>query len=242
VTKKAEADFYAQYGFKDQATKLYETLLRIAPDNKEIKEKLTALKPEAEPSEKPEPEKVAAPEPEETQTVEEKPKAASVAKEETIDSETKEVFNEFKEGIAKEVEEEDSETHYNLGIAYKEMGILDDTIKEFHISMKDPEREKQSISMIALCHIGLGNYPEAISEFKKIITKVSPDEESYFDIAYDLADAYIKNKEHDNALKLLVDINTKDPGFRDVARLVEDVKVTISKAKANPKKDRVSYL
>ena len=37
-----------------------------------------------------------------------------------------EVFTEFKKGLEKVVKPEDVDTHYDLGIAYKEMGLLDD--------------------------------------------------------------------------------------------------------------------
>jgi tetratricopeptide (TPR) repeat protein len=231
-TRKAEADFYAQYGFKDQAAKLYESLLRAEPNNREVKEKLNAIKspakPAAEPSEMPEAEVE-----EEAQEV--KPQAV-------VDSDVKDIFKQFKEGLAKNIDEKDSETHYNMGIAYKEMGILEDAIKEFQISLKDPKRARQSMSMIALCHIDLGNYPEAVKEFEKILSLMTPDNEAYLDTAYDLATSYLRNKQYDEALKLFVEINTKDSRFRDAAQQIESLKITIAKAKANPKRDRVSYL
>jgi tetratricopeptide (TPR) repeat protein len=229
-TKKAEADFYSQYGFKDQAAKLYESLLRISPDNSEVREKLNALKSSAKPEVAP-------------ADLTEAEEAVQQAQPQTIvDSDVKDIFKQFKEGFAKSIDDKDSETHYNMGIAYKEMGILEDAIKEFQISLKDPKRERQSISMIALCHIDMGNYPEAVKEFNKIISAMSPGDEAYLDTAYDLATAYMKNKDYDNALKLFVEIHTKDSGFRDAAQHIESLKITIAKAKANPKKDRVSYL
>ena len=44
--KLTEADFYAQQGLKEEAIKIYEELLSIAPDNNEIRKKLRALKSE----------------------------------------------------------------------------------------------------------------------------------------------------------------------------------------------------
>jgi tetratricopeptide (TPR) repeat protein len=45
VTKKTEADFYAQQGLIDEAVKIYEELISTFPDNEEIKNKLESLKP-----------------------------------------------------------------------------------------------------------------------------------------------------------------------------------------------------
>src|SRR5262249_34953549 len=42
--------------------------------------------------------------------------------------------------VEKQIGEEDFETHYDLGIAYKEMGLLDDAIHEFRLVMRAPGR------------------------------------------------------------------------------------------------------
>jgi len=42
--------------------------------------------------------------------------------------------------LNKEVGEDDYETHYDLGIAYREMGMIDDAIEEFRYSGNDTEK------------------------------------------------------------------------------------------------------
>ena len=46
------------------------------------------------------------------------------------------VFHAFKSGVERELGESDHEARYDLGIAYKEMGLLDDAIGEFRIAMQ----------------------------------------------------------------------------------------------------------
>ena len=53
------------------------------------------------------------------------------------------VFAQFKKGVEEQVDEADSDTHFDLGIAYKEMGLLDDAISEFQVAMRNPVRECQ---------------------------------------------------------------------------------------------------
>src|SRR5690606_13385044 len=50
------------------------------------------------------------------------------------------VFAQFKKGVAQQVAMEDSETHFDLGIAYKEMGLLDDAMSEFRLCLTNPQR------------------------------------------------------------------------------------------------------
>src|SRR5206468_2899151 len=42
-----------------------------------------------------------------------------------------EIFKAFRKGVEQQVDSQDYETHYNLGIAYKEMGLVDEAIGEF---------------------------------------------------------------------------------------------------------------
>lgn len=222
----AEADFYAQQGLKDEAVKLYKKILSSDPNNAEVSKKLEALGSVGEPEEE-----------------------VEVAAEDNaeVDSELKDIFHEFKKGIDSELGEHDGESRYDLGIAYKEMGLLDDAIKEFKIAEKDPEKALKSASMLALCHMDKKQYPLAIKEFKRVLEIMSPGDEGYLGARCDLADAYVKNKEYDQALNQYKAILKQDPKFRDVERKVKiiqsmDSKREQGKEKPKSKKDRVSYI
>ena len=89
-----------------------------------------------------------------------------------LDSDVMDIFNEFKKGLEKELEEEDYETHYNLGIAYKEMGLIDDAIREFQTSRNDPKRFIHASNMLGVCYIEKGLYPLAIDVLKDAIDKM----------------------------------------------------------------------
>ena len=62
-----------------------------------------------------------------------------------------ELFNAFRDGVAAMVGGDDYDTHYNLGIAYKEMMLADPAIDEFKKAMIDPERTLDCCSMLAMC-------------------------------------------------------------------------------------------
>lgn len=256
----AEADFYAQQGLDQEAIEIYERLLSLTPENREIIERLDALrtkKTEAEERELPvrseetrETVEKVIEEPlrqkeeltiEELIEVPEEPKAEISP---TIDKELIDIFQEFKKGLEKELETEDYETHYNLGIAYKEMGLLDDAIREFQTSAKDAGRIVQSSSMLGLCYMEKNLYPLAIKEFSKILQTISPTDEGYLSVKYDLAEAYEKNQEYNKALALYMDVYGQDAKFRDVVEKVNSLKKLIPEKEEKPKsrKDRVSYL
>ena len=52
------------------------------------------------------------------------------------------MLRKFKQGIAENVEEEDHQSHYDLGVAYKEMGLLDEAIAEFQKALRGAEQPR----------------------------------------------------------------------------------------------------
>ena len=70
-----------------------------------------------------------------------------------------EVFAKFKAGVRAQVSEADSATHYDFGLAYREMDLLQDAIDEFEVAARDPKRECVCQSMIGMIYRAQGNSP-----------------------------------------------------------------------------------
>ncbi len=164
----------------------------------------------------------------------------------TLDNDVLEIFQEFKKGLEGQLEDEDSETHYNLGIAYKEMGLVDDAIKEFQTSKNDKKSFLQSSSMLAVCYMEKGLYSLAIDVLNKTLASIEKPNESYWSLKYDLAEANEKNNNLKEALDLYTEVYGWDARFRNVSEKVSLLKTqaakTAGKEKPKERKDRVSYL
>jgi tetratricopeptide (TPR) repeat protein len=163
-----------------------------------------------------------------------------------LDNDVLEIFQEFKKGLEKELGEEDSETHYNLGIAYKEMGLVDDAIKAFQTSRNDPKRFVQSSTMLAVCYMEKGMYSLVIDVLSKVLEQIGDKDESYRAVQYDLAEAYEKNGNPGEAIRLYTEVFGWNANFRSVAEKVSRLGGQTGKSgeteKPKTKKDRVSYL
>jgi len=83
---------------------------------------------------------------------------------EMIDVES--VFEQFKAGVAEQVSDDDSDTHFDLGIAYKEMGLMPDARREFQVAMSDPRRRCLCWTMIGLIYMEEGQPRDAIEAFQ----------------------------------------------------------------------------
>ncbi|NTW87073.1 MAG: tetratricopeptide repeat protein, partial [Holophagaceae bacterium] len=86
-----------------------------------------------------------------------------VEKVQTVD----ELFSAFREGVEKQVQGDDYDTHYNLGIAYKEMQLIEPSIEEFKIAMGDPERTLECCSMLSICEQARGDLDAAVEWLRK---------------------------------------------------------------------------
>lgn len=164
----------------------------------------------------------------------------------TLDNDVLEIFQEFKKGLESQLEDEDSETHYNLGIAYKEMGLVDDAIKEFQAAKKDKKRFLQSSSMLGVCYMEKGLYSLAIDVLNKTLDSIKEPDDSYWSIKYDLAEAHEKSNNLRESLGLYTEVYGWNAKFRNVSEKVSLLKTQAGKisGKEKPKerKDRVSYL
>ena len=133
------------------------------------------------------------------------------------------IFKEFKKGVDKQLGKEDYDTRYNLGIAYKEMGLIDEAIAEFQLAAKDEGRLLECSSMLGICFLEKGMPKLAVKWFEKGLTAPGRSEEEYQGLKYDLAMAHEASGDIDRALSLFTDLYGQDANFRDVATKVREL-------------------
>ena len=133
------------------------------------------------------------------------------------------IFREFQKGVDKQLGKEDYETRYNLGIAYKEMGLVDEAIAEFQLAAKDESRLLECASMLGICFIEKGMPKLAVKWFEKGLSAPGRSDEEYQALRYDLASAHEQAGDVDRALALFTDLWGQDASFRDVADRVRQL-------------------
>ena len=79
------------------------------------------------------------------------------------------VFREAKEQIRKQITNEDSLEHYDLGVAYMEMELYESAIEEFGITLNKPDFFEDSIRLIYESFFALDNMQEAITYFESLL-------------------------------------------------------------------------
>lgn len=136
------------------------------------------------------------------------------------------IFKEFRKGVEKQLGTEDYDTRYNLGIAYKEMGLLDEAIAEFQLAAKDEVRGLECCSMLGLCFMEKGMPDIAIKWFSKGLALPGRRDEEYHGLRYDLAQAHEAANKPERALELYMEIFNENARFRDVKDRVSALQAT----------------
>jgi tetratricopeptide (TPR) repeat protein len=113
--------------------------------------------------------------------------------------------------------DEADETHYDLGLAYKEMGLLDEAIKAFEKVLRAPGREVQCRVMIGMCHREQGNPSEAIHEFKQGL-HANGTERERLSLYYEIGVTYEQIGDDSEALYYFEAVLKRDPSFADAAQ------------------------
>jgi tetratricopeptide (TPR) repeat protein len=142
------------------------------------------------------------------------------------------IFDEFREAV-EEASDEDSggdfDTHYQMGLAYREMGLLDQAIEEFQaaISLTAPgdgsPRFLQSCNMLGHCFMEKSMPRPAALWFKRGLDTPGHTEDEYQAMRYDLGTAYERMGETGRAIEVLSEVYAIDVSYRGVAERLREL-------------------
>jgi len=127
-----------------------------------------------------------------------------------------EIFEEFKKGVDQKVGEEDFATHYNLGIAYKEMDLMDEAIGEFQYAARSPEFFMECCSMLGICFRQKSMHELAEKWYRKGLDAPGFPEEVYVGLKYDLAETLVELDRLDDAKPLFKEVYASNANYRDI--------------------------
>ncbi len=143
-----------------------------------------------------------------------------------------EMFGELKQDLESgtTTTEEDPETHYNLGIAFREMGLLDEAIGELQKTCQAVDRGHpfpqvmQTYTWLAQCFLDKGVPEAAIRWYQKALDSKGIDEETRTALHYEVAAAYETAGDRPSALKHFMEVYGRNIDYRDVAERIKPLK------------------
>jgi tetratricopeptide (TPR) repeat protein len=144
--------------------------------------------------------------------------------EEVQDDDFGKIIKEFQKGIQANIGEKDFETHFDLGVAYKEMGLRTEAIGEFQISIKGGPRTVDSAILLAQCYLEDGLPKLAIEQLTHAIEMKQLNQDQMHSLKYELANLYEIQENHEDALNVLSDIYKENVNYRDVSKKISQIR------------------
>ena len=127
------------------------------------------------------------------------------------------ILSAFKKGVDEQLGAEDYETHYQLGIAYKEMGLVDEAIAEFQTAAKTEHLFANCCSNLGLCFREKGMPKLAAKWYQKALDSLAGDSLEYIGALYSLGETYEEAGDNENALQAYTDVYGLDSNYREVS-------------------------
>lgn len=115
-----------------------------------------------------------------------------------------------------EMENSDAQSHFDLGQAFKEMGLYDEAINEFRQASQDTSKRVECLIMQCVCLRERGEVEKAITMLLALLKPGLSEEESCA-VKYELATGYEASGKIEEATILLNEINATNPAFRDIS-------------------------
>jgi tetratricopeptide (TPR) repeat protein len=120
-----------------------------------------------------------------------------------------------------EMESSDAQTHFDLGQAFKEMGLYDEAINEFRQASLDASRRVECLIMQCACLRERGEVEKAITMLRALLKPGLSEVESCA-VKYELATGYEAAGKTEEANILLNEINIANPAFRDISSCLDE--------------------
>jgi len=124
---------------------------------------------------------------------------------------------------------DDRETHYNLGVAFREMGLMDEAIGEFQKVVKGggkgnfPPNFLQACSLLAICFMEKKMPAIAVKWYARALETPGLEEEALLALQYDLGVAYQQAGDSPSALERFTEVYSQNIDFRDVAEKIREL-------------------
>jgi tetratricopeptide (TPR) repeat protein len=164
----------------------------------------------------------------------------SEAKAETIQS-IEELVSEFRREVFESIGEGDYHSHYDLGVAYKGMGLYQEAIEEFEIAVKDEALRLKALEMTGSCYLEYDKLDDAERVLAEGLQIEGHPEQEYFGIHFLLGNCYEKKNDLKSALKSYVDaynIDKKVPALNEkILQLKQRVTIELEKRRKNASGD-----
>jgi tetratricopeptide (TPR) repeat protein len=122
----------------------------------------------------------------------------------------------FKQGVAATVDDTDYASHHDLGVAYREMGLLDEAIVEFQRALRGTPERLRTLEALGGCFLERGQLSVAAIIFHRALADAGTDDDALVGVLYQLGIIAERQQRFADAKRYFERVFAVDIRFRDV--------------------------
>ena len=150
-------------------------------------------------------------------------------REEGTEADFTDMLEKFKAGVAANVDDEDFDSHYDLGVAYKEMGLIDEAIFQFQKALRGATQRIRAYEALGQCFIDRGEHDVAITVLGRALREPGMEDEDLIGVLYLLGFASEGSRKPRDAAAYYQRVFAIDIDFRDVSKRLKQMAKAASK-------------
>ncbi len=127
-----------------------------------------------------------------------------------------EMLDKFKQGLSQNMDADDYGSHYDLGIAFREMGLLDEAIAEFQKALRGREHRVATYEALGQCFVDKRQYEVAVTVLQRALREPGFEDERGLGVLYLLGFANERMARHAEAARHYQRVFSVDIHFRDI--------------------------
>jgi tetratricopeptide (TPR) repeat protein len=132
-----------------------------------------------------------------------------------------EVFRDFRDEVSRQTAADEAEQHYKVAMTYREMGMLDDAVRELELAARAPRLRFEAASTLARLVRDRGDVPSAIDWFERAAEAPAPTPEAGRALLYELGQALEDCGEVARALAVYLELQADAGDYADLKPRIE---------------------
>jgi len=134
------------------------------------------------------------------------------------------MLSQFKDKVSENLDTSDVRAHYDLGTAYKEMGLLDEAITSFQAALRASASHLPTYEMMGQTFIEMGQPEAAVRSLERALDTASTVEDELVGIYYYLGRAHEELQNKESAMDYYDRVFALDINFADVTERLRELR------------------
>jgi tetratricopeptide (TPR) repeat protein len=134
------------------------------------------------------------------------------------------MLSQFKDKVSENLDSSDVRAHYDLGTAYKEMGLLDEAISSFQAALRASAEHLPTYEIMGQTFMEMGQPEAAVKSLERGLESASTVEDELVGIYYYLGRAYEELENRESAVEYYDRVFSLDINFADVTERLRDLR------------------